>query len=296
MRKCYLTLVAVAFIGFVQAQSIKFSAGYGIPWISQQIGTKTSTTSSTTLDPATNAEVPRIIYNSKNVKGSFGSGWNISGAYVYEMSDNISLELGLSYLEGRKYTTQSSYSETALDVLKSSSFESETSKSKAFLFTPALRFTPVKKRRRQEVTPYFFAGPVIGKINFSRELKRSEETNNNLSTENRTTKFRGGLSLGIRGGFGVNVVMNRRISFFSEITFTGMNYYPKESEITRYIIDGEDNLSTLTQNVRKTKYVNEITLDSQQGALDANSPGKGLRFPVAMSSISANIGVLIKPR
>ena len=94
----------------------------------------------------------------------------------------------------------------------------------------------------------------------------------------------------------MNVVMNRRISFFSEITFTGMNYYPKESEITRYIIDGEDNLSTLTQNVRKTKYVNEITLDSQQGALDANSPGKGLRFPVAMSSISANIGVLIKPR
>ena len=296
MRKLNLTLVAVAFIGFVQAQSFKFSAGYGIPWISQQIGTKTSTMSSTSIDPETDIEVPRVTYSSKNVKGSFGSGLNISGAYVYEMSKTIALELGLSYVEGRKYTTQSSYTDMALDVVKSSSFESETSKSKAFLFTPTLKFITLKSRRRREITPYFLAGPVLGKINFNRELKRSEESNNTLTTENRTTKFRGGISVGIRGGFGANVEMTRNVSFFSEIIFTGMNYYPKESEITRYIIDGEDNLSTLTENVRRTKYVNEIKLDSQQSSLDVNSPGKSLRFPVAMSSISANVGVLIRPR
>ena len=230
------------------------------------------------------------------MKGSFGSGLNISGAYVYEMSKTIALELGLSYVEGRKYTTQSSYTDMALGVVKSSSFESETSKSKAFLFTPTLKFITLKSRRRREITPYFLAGPVLGKINFNRELKRSEESNNTLTTENRTTKFRGGISVGIRGGFGVNVEMTRNVSFFSEIIFTGMNYYPKESEITRYIIDGEDNLSTLTENVRRTKYVNEIKLDSQQSSLDVNSPGKSLRFPVAMSSISANVGVLIRPR
>jgi hypothetical protein len=293
MRKLILTLVAVAFVGFVQAQSFRFSAGYGIPWISQQIGTETSTLYTPSSDPT---QVPRIIYNSKNVKGSYGSGWNIGGAYIYEMSKNVSLELGLSYLQGKKYTTQSAYTEMAGDVVRNSSFESETSSSKSFLFTPALKFSPNKKRRRREVSPYFLAGPVLGKVNFDKELKSSEQTNSNVKTENRTTKFRGGISLGVRAGFGVSVVMNRRFSLFSEVMFTGMNYYPKESEITRYVVNGEDNLSTLTENVRKTIYVNELTMDSQQNANAVNSPGRSLRFPVAMSSISANVGVIIKPQ
>jgi len=299
MRKLILTSVAVAFIGFVQAQTFKFSAGYGVPWISQQIGTKTSTTSTTTLDPVTNVEVSRVTYSSKNVKGSFGSGWNISGAYVYEISKNIALELGLTYLEGKKYNTQAAYTDMASNVVKSSSYESETSKSKAFLFTPTLKFSTKPSRRRSkagDITPYFLAGPVLGKVNFSRELKRSEEANNTLTTENRTTKYRGGISVGIRGGFGVNVVMNKKFNFFSEILFTGMNYNPKESEITRYVINGEDNLSTLTRNVRETIYVNEIKTDSQDATSAANSPGKSLRFPVAMSSISLNVGLIIKPQ
>ena len=86
------------------------------------------------------------------------------------------------------------------------------------------------------------------------------------------------------------------MSFFSEISFTGMNYYPKESEITRYTINGENNLSALTPNVRKTTYVNKVTTDSQHTPEEINSPGKSLRFPVAMSSIALNVGVVFKPR
>ena len=74
-----------------------------------------------------------------------------------------------------------------------------------------------------------------------------------------------------------------------------MNYYPKESEITRYTVNGEDNLNALTQNVRKTTYHNSITTDSQTTAEETNTPGKSLRFPVAMSSMSINVGVVINP-
>ena len=147
------------------------------------------------------------------------------------------------------------------DVVNSLSVESESSKSRAFLFTPTLKFMIFDRRRR--VTPYFFAGPVLSKVNFSRDLKRYVEENGNISTESRTTKFNGGISVGIRGGGGINVQLNKKFNFFSEIIFTGMNYYPKESEITRYTVNGEDNLSALTQNVRKTTYHNKITTDSQ---------------------------------
>jgi hypothetical protein len=294
MTKLKLTLIAMTFLGFAQAQSFKISAGYGFPWISQQIGTNTSTVSTTTLDPATNTDLQRTTYTSQNVKGSFGAGWNIGGAYVYEFSKNLNLELGLSYVVGKKYDTQSAYSEVNSGVAENLHVESETSKSRAFLFTPMLKFMVYDRRR--PVTPYFFAGPVLSKVNFSRDLKQYVEENGSVSTESRSTKFNGGISLGIRGGAGVNIKMNKKMSFFSEISFTGMNYYPKDSEITKYTVNGENNISSLTQNVLKTMYVNKVTTDSQHTPEEINSPGKSLRFPVAMSSINLNVGVLIRPK
>src|SRR5688500_7619 len=111
MTKLKMTIIALTFFGYAHAKSYKISAGYGFPWISQQIGTNTSTVSTTTLDAETNAELQRTTYTSQNVKGSFGAGWNIGGAYVYEFSKNINLELGLSYVVGKKYTTESAFSE-----------------------------------------------------------------------------------------------------------------------------------------------------------------------------------------
>lgn len=294
MTKLKMTLIALTFFGYAHAQSFKISAGYGFPWISQQVGTNTSTTSTTTLDPGTNTESQRIVYTSENVKGSYAAGWNIGGAYIYEISKNLSLELGINYVLGRKYTTESAYTEINADVVRNFHHESETSKSRAFQFAPMLKYMVYDRRR--PVTPYFFAGPVLSKVSFDRDLKRYVEESGAVSTESRTTKFKGGISVGVRGGAGVNVKLTKKMSFFSEISFTGMNYYPKESEITRYTINGENNLSALTPNVRKTTYVNKVTTDSQHTPEEINSPGKSLRFPVAMSSIALNVGVVFKPR
>jgi hypothetical protein len=156
------------------------------------------------------------------------------------------------------------------------------------LFTPAIKFLTQKR----DFTPYFLIGPVFGKINYHRALDRSTEENSSVNTEFRNTRFKGGISLGLRGAVGVSVVLNKKISLFTEIAFMGMNYYPKESEITRYIINGEDKLNSLTGNVRKTNYVDKIENDSQDTNME-NSPGKSLHFPVAMSSVSGNVGLVL---
>lgn len=282
----------MTFFGFVHAQSFKFSAGYGVPWISQQIGTNTSTTYTETIDPETGATTPRATSASELVKGSYGAGWNVNGSFGYKLSENMGLELGLSYSAGKEYTTHSLYADTRTDVVNSLSRETETSKSRAILFTPALKFMTHKRN----FTPYFSVGPVFGKVNFHRSLGRSVEEDGVIGTEFRNTKFTGGISIGLRGAVGVSVVVNRKLSLFSEIIFTGMNYYPKESEITSYIINGEDKLSTLTENVRKTVYVKKLSTDTQNASDMINAPNKNVRFPVAMSALSLNAGVLIDLR
>jgi hypothetical protein len=146
---------------------------------------------------------------------------------------------------------------------------------------------------RRNFTPYFLAGPVFGKINFRRELERTTEENGSTYTELNNTKFTGGISIGLRGGVGVSVILNKKLNLFSEITYTGMNYYPKESEITRYTFNGEDKLSTLPQRIRKTIYVEKIETNSQTASDNVNTPGKSTRFPVTMSSLNVNAGVLI---
>src|SRR5687767_7828531 len=117
MTRLFLTLVVLAFFGFAQGQSFKFSVGYGIPWMSKSIGTNSSTTYTTTLNPATGAEIPRATNTSELVKGSYGAGWNASGAFGYKLSENIGLELGLTYSAGKEYTTHSRYADTRLEVL-----------------------------------------------------------------------------------------------------------------------------------------------------------------------------------
>lgn len=284
-----LTVVGVTVFGFVQAQSFKFSVGYGFPWLSQQIGINSSSTYTTTLDPNTGSEIPRVTNTSKSIKGSYGAGLNLTGAFGYKLAENIGLELGISYSTGKEFTTVSEYTDTRLDVLKSFTSESETSKSRAILFTPMLKFVTHKRN----FTPYFLIGPVLGKINFHRAMGRTTEDEGVVTTEFRNTKFKGGISVGLRGAVGVTVVLNRKLSLFSEITFTGMNYYPKESEITRYMVNGEDRLSLLTTNVRKTIYVDKVENDSDNATDDLHTPAESVRFPVAMSSLSANVGVLI---
>ena len=143
------------------------------------------------------------------------------------------------------------------------------------------------------VTPYFMIGPVLGKINFHRELNRSVEENGIKLTEHRHTKFNGGISVGLRGAIGVNVRLNPKLSFFSEIIFTGMNYYPKRSEITRYVINGENKISSLSGNVRKTIFVKKVSNDTNETDDSPHTPNKSVRFPIAMSSLATTAGVRI---
>ncbi len=289
MKKVIVTLVAMISFGFVQAQSLKFSVGYGIPWISQPIGTNSSSTSTTTLNAETGYEVSRATSSHENVKGSYGAGWNASGAFCYTLSENIGLELGLSYGIGKEYTTKSTFTETHLEN-KNMTNESETFKSRAISFTPALKFMTQKRG----FTPYFLVGPVFSKVNFRSAMIRTMEENGTVTTESHNTKFKGGIALGLRGAIGVSVIVNKKLTLFSEIVFTGMNYYPKESEITHYSINGKDEIGTLTPNVRKTVYVEKIENDSDKANDNVNIPNRNLRFPVAMSSVSANAGVQVK--
>lgn len=288
MIKYALTLVTVvAFSGVLQAQSFKFSVGYGVPWISQDIGTNSATTYSTTLNPQTNASVRRTTNSVEEVRGSFGAGLNASAAFSYTLSENIGVELGISYLSGKEYSTNSTYMDYQFDQLATFSHEAETSKSKGILFTPTLKFIT----QQRIFTPYFLAGPVFGKLNFRKELERYRDENGTVATEFRTTRFTGGVAIGLRGAVGVSIIISKKLSLFSELVFTGMNYYPKESEITRYVINGENKIDQLTTNVRKTVFVDKVVNDSQ--STDDNSPNRSVRVHVAMSSMSANLGVIL---
>ena len=145
---------------------------------------------------------------------------------------------------------------------------------------------------KRNLTPYFLIGPVFGKINFNRAMVRSIEENDFTTTEVRNTKYKGGISVGLRGAVGASVVLNRKFSFFSEIMFTGMNYYPKQSEIVRYTINGEDRITSLTENT--AKQFMSVSRQRAESSDYVNTPGKAVRSSISMSSVGVNIGLLVK--
>lgn len=290
MVKIFFTLLSLGFFGIVQAQTLKFSAGYAVPWLSQPIGLNSTSEKITIADPKTSAPLSHITSSKDEVRASYGSGLTIAGAFDYKLSENISIELGLHYVVGKKYSTTSSYTDTQFHTLKSATVETETSQSKAILFTPAIRFITAQRM----LTPYFLFGPAFGKINFYKDLGRVIQENSTTSSQDTYTKFKGGISLGLRAGVGMTYVLTSSLSFFTEVVFLGMNYYPGESEITRYVINGEDRLNSLTDNVRKTVYVKRVTSDTREAADGSTAPHQSPRFPIAMSSLTTSAGILVK--
>lgn len=278
-----LLLAYISCIHFCHAQGfyIKAAGGYAFPLAQQEVlqeltyhselvGNNTVTTQKT-----------------GSVKGSYGAGTSLNLSFGYKFSPFIGFDLNLNYLRGQAYKATSS--STSSSSSTTATINQETSNEQGVLVSPAMIFMA----GTGSVRPYATAGAIVG---LTKLVDRStlvyvvEKQESTLESEEETT---GDISIGFRGGIGLEFILSKRIGFFTEALVTSMNFSPNESEYTKYIVNGDDNLDKLTIHDKKAVYSNSITIISGS-TQDDDTPRQELRQQRPLSSISVNMGFKIR--
>ncbi len=283
-------LMLLAGVACVNGQAyFKLGVAYGFPLAGQQIGSKSHQGLTTSIDPETGFEVPRILIENENINGSYGAGPAFSGAFGYMFTDNLGVEGAISYFSGREYEMRSTYLDSRLNNILYDATATVLARSKGFLFSPMLKLS----LRDGLVRPYLMAGPVLGKVDFVRDYHSMSIDEGVASSESRSTHYSGGIASGARGVAGVEIAIKPFFSLFGEAVVTGMSYHPKTGEIRRYEVNGNDRLGTLTTGQRVINYVKRVTFDTDNPGSIQDGPDQQTRVSIPLSSIAANIGVKV---
>lgn len=243
------------------------------------------------------------ISSSSVVKGaSLGKGLDFGFTAGYKFNENMSFELGVSYLLGGKINTEnyseSNYSNGNDDYFNI--YESKTEfKANMLKINPSVCFN----LGIGKIDPYLRVGVLIGvgKVFYSDEDFNSRledifdgssnSTQIQQSSSIREHEFNGGVAFGYNAGLGVIYQLNDNLSLFGELNFTSISYSPTKGEMTRYEVDGEDRLSELSTSRKEIEFEDEFSQNSLE-AEDEDQAGKSLKVSFPFSTIGLNVGVV----
>jgi hypothetical protein len=209
------SLLLAANLAVAQEFFVTMNGAYGLGAGTQLVGTSYS--------PSGTASSVEGVY------GSLGEGFKfgVSGGYLF--TNHFGAELGLSYWLGKSidYTYKSS-----------TSTQSSAISGKGFVAVPSLIFLSNLK----PVNPYGKFGLVIGLV----RSKLDQSVEDPTTDAEITVEDQGGVAIGFAGALGVIVPTGGPVDFFAEVVLHSLTYSPSKYEITKYTVNGQDRLPTLT--------------------------------------------------
>lgn len=268
MKKLILPLLAVFAIGTASAQfNLGLSVGYGLGSPGHVLGTSTNTNGS---------------YSEKNIYGTLGSGFQANLTPGFMFSEHFGIELGLNGFFGSKTTIN--------EATTSSGNYEHTQSSTQFRVSPAF----VIKSGGEKLSAYARAGlvfPLMGSV--KSEINDETTPGSPSMMELKTT---GKVSLGYTGAFGVNVHFGEKMAFFAEVGANSLRIKSKETELTKYTVNGNDMLGNVPTYSKQTTYVDELTGSSNNTSVnptgtDPNSAKEDLRQVANFSNFFIQVGI-----
>jgi opacity protein-like surface antigen len=243
-----------------QGPYLNLGAGFGIGMAGQNLGTNESSNS---------IEV---------VRGSYGKGFNTGIGFGYMFNEYIGMETNLNYLLGGKTTfTDNSSDNNPEDVRVISA--------RMLRINPAMKFT-----YGENIKPYAKIGMIIGVAGKITETNEDNSGAPLFPTKVETTEeYTGGVSLGLSGALGVDIMFSDMIGMYVELGAIAQSYAPTKSVITQYDINGAQHITDLTTHDKETEYLNSY--DPSAPDNDDSKPDQRLKAYSPFSSIGLNVGV-----
>jgi len=235
----YIVLVVLLTSGVSFSQYyVKLGGGYNLSFNSIYWGANSSGTENRTYEA---------------VNGSLGEGINFTGAFGYDFSSNIGLELDLIYKLSQEFEEKDTYEQGT---------NTSTIKGSFFGFAPSF----VINAPLESVKPFIKFGLLV-----ALPAAEYEYVDSDGDTEKGT--FGGGVDFGLTGGAGILVPISTKINFIAEVNFVSFTWKPTEIEVTEY--DGT---------------IQTIKLEDEWTSNDENTSGPVF---IPFSNVGLNVGIQI---
>jgi hypothetical protein len=203
MKKVTLYFFFILFflsnISFSQSY-IKLGGGYNLSFNSVNFGINSS-----------GSEENRTY---EAVNGSLGEGINFTGAFGYNFSSNLGLELDLIYKLDQEFEETHQSGTQTYTYTYNGSF---------FAFAPTLVITAPSKN----IKPFAKVGLLVA-------IPSAEYKETNYDGDTRKLTFSTSVDFGLTGGAGILVPISSNIDFFAEVDFISFTWKPAEGEGTDF--------------------------------------------------------------
>lgn len=260
-------LLVAATTQTINAQfSVRLGGGYGLPVAQSSIGEMTHETYNGQVYTAT----------SEDVSASFGAGLQLQAGATYMFSNFVGADLGVLYVSGKKYETGNVQTTPYSDI---STAEYQF---KGLFVVPSIVITP-----GQGNLPYCKLGVKVG----SPKIKHTEREyydGDGTYEEEQEWETKGGMSLGFQGTIGMNWLLNNTMKLFTEVGFSSMSYYPKESIMTSDMVNGEERIDDVPVYYKHIEYNKDLKYEQPDGT----KPNQQLRQSVPFSALTLQVGVV----
>ena len=230
----------------------------------------------------------------ESVTGSFGEGFRSGITAGYRFTTRFGVELAANYYSSQSktmaQTTNRLYAynpnTTAATYL---SFDAE-GKIKAFDLAPAIVLFLGESHGFEPYTKVGVIVPVHGtlEINTNKELLTYAGGNLvNTTKIEQTDVVKPNPTVGFMAALGTSYKLGNHISAFAELEYRNFTVHGKTKETTDYLVNGADQLSTLTTSAIHTNYQDKIDVNSNNK--DTNPNGVNTAKP--MDELSSYVGI-----
>jgi hypothetical protein len=199
---------------------------------------------------------------------SLGKGYTPELEAGYMFNEHFGFGINATYLYGTENTAFYDYSGDENDYYYH--YYSEM-----VLISPFVLLEPLNG----DFSPYTKLGGVFGSGKFTQqgEMEDSETLR----------EFTGGYSLGVNTALGMNYKLSPLISVYAEINAMIMAWAPEKAEVTKYIIEGEDELSDLSAAEREIEFVESI----ESEPYNPEQPSQDLKYYFNFDNIGLRAGI-----
>ncbi len=267
-----ITLLVILNTSSAQKTYVNINAGYGMPAGSGGMYMYSFQSNATTYS---------TLFYSKNL--SLGKGVNSAINLGYMFNKTFGVELGLSYLMGG--TTTASITNTL-----NNNFSQQKISATMYRIVPSFIFvTPTTKY----VKAYAKFGAIIGMASVKQDYSSTTPSSQSAAaySSEQSAKYEGGTALGINSAIGAIYKLGKKLSLSFELSNINLSYAPTKYTITKYNVNGVDELATLKTNRIKTNFVESGSYDFNTKNVDMPSQSPKTYMP--MSSLGINIGLQI---
>ena len=241
MKKLILPVLAIMSLGTATAQfNLGISVGYGLGSPGHVLGTTT----------ATNGD-------QKNIYGTLGNGIQANLTPGYMLGEHFGIELGLNGFFG---------SETTIDKSESAfGTDRTTQKSTQFRIAPAFYI----RSGGEKFSVYARTGlliPLLGSV----KTERNDDSSFGSSIL-QVSSTSGKIALGYTGAFGFNIHFGQKFGFFAEVGANSLRVKSKTTEVKTSTVNGNDQLESIPEYIKKVNYVDELNSSSNNFAYNSGS-------------------------